>query len=107
VAAADEKRALATELQSLRDYCTGLWLKGEHAAAAAGVEQILGGSGGGGGGAAFHKMHVRTGAAFLTVELCQKALVLLRPTALTAERVILAQHVQVLERAVAGGSWAV
>ena len=33
---------------------------------------------------------VRTGAAFLTVEACQKALVLLRPTALTAERVQLA-----------------
>ena len=52
MAAADEKRALATELQSLRDYCTSLWLKGGHAAAAAGVEHVLGGSSGGGGGAA-------------------------------------------------------
>lgn len=56
----------------------------------------LGGGGGGGGGSAFQKMNVRTGAAFLTVETCQKALVLLQPTAITAERVTLAQHVQVV-----------
>lgn len=37
VAAADEKRALHAELQSLREYCTSLWMKGEHAAAADGV----------------------------------------------------------------------
>jgi hypothetical protein len=39
VAAADEKRALHTELQSLREYCTSLWMKGEHASAAAGVSE--------------------------------------------------------------------
>ena len=42
---------------------------------------------GGGGGAAMTRTGVHTGAGLTTVETCHKALVLLRPTALTAERV--------------------
>jgi hypothetical protein len=95
VQAVDEKRALYTELQGLREYCTSQW----------GGGTAVGGSGEGGGrqqggsaanvyGSATQLAAFRTGAAFLTVEICQKALVLLRPTALTAERVRLAENIQ-------------
>jgi len=49
------------------------------------------GGGGGGGGAAMSRIGASfsTGAGFSTVETCQKALVLLRPSALTSERLYL------------------